>query len=62
MVYRFRPHIYGRGILLLFTFLLCAISGEVLAQAGKLQVREDPARQVHWAMGAFFGTGWYSGR
>jgi hypothetical protein len=20
---------------------------------------EDPARQVHWAMGAFFGTGWY---
>ena len=19
----------------------------------------EPIRQVHWAMGAFFGTGWY---
>ena len=59
MVYRFRPHIYGRGILLLFAFLLCAVSGEVLAQAANPKILEDPARQVHWAMGAFFGTGWY---
>jgi hypothetical protein len=59
MEYRFRLHIVGRGVLLALAFLLGAISGDVLAQAGKLQARDDPARQVHWAMGAFFGTGWY---
>jgi len=59
MVYRFRFHIYGREVLLALTFLLCGISGEVLAQTGNSRLLEDPARQVHWAMGAFFGTGWY---
>ena len=22
-------------------------------------IKEEPAEQVHWALGAFFGTGWY---
>jgi len=55
----FRPHFNGQGVLLALAFLMCTFSGDVLAQASQLQAREDPARQVHWAMGAFFGTGWY---
>ena len=57
---RFRLHFNGRGVLLALAFLMCAFSGDVLAQAVvNSRLREDPARQVHWAMGAFFGTGWY---
>ena len=37
----------------LVPFSLPAHAAELVALA------EDPARQVHWAMGAFFGTGWY---
>lgn len=40
--------------LLVLIFLLFAVNIEVLAEDA-----DDPARQVHWAMGAFFGTGWY---
>lgn len=29
------------------------------AHAQLAEVTQDPVRQVHWAMGAFFGTGWY---
>ena len=44
---------------MLLALLLFAVSVDVLAQDSKQQEREDPARQVHWAMGAYFGTGWY---
>ena len=44
---------------MLLAWLLFACCGEVLAQDDDRQAREDPARQVHWAMGSFFGTGWY---
>lgn len=30
-----------------------------MAQPVQTEGLDDPARQVHWAMGAFFGTGWY---
>lgn len=42
-------------LLLMVLVLLphAAFSAEAVSAA------EDPARQVHWAMGAFFGTGWY---
>jgi hypothetical protein len=41
----------------LIIFLATVTPSALNAQA---VVREpDPARQVHWAMGAFFGTGWY---
>jgi hypothetical protein len=42
-------------LLLMVLVLLphAAFSAEAVTTA------EDPARQVHWAMGAFFGTGWY---
>jgi hypothetical protein len=39
--------------------LACILSPKVSAQTGTVQDFQDPARQVHWAMGAFFGTGWY---
>jgi hypothetical protein len=45
--------------LLLLAFLSFALSSDIVAQDADKQPREDPARQVHWAMGAFFGTGWY---
>ena len=44
------------GLLVLVQLLplsLPAHSAEAVTTA------EDPARQVHWAMGAVFGTGWY---
>jgi hypothetical protein len=44
------------GLLVLVQLVLLSLhthSAEVVTTA------EDPARQVHWAMGAFFGTGWY---
>ena len=56
---RFRQHFDARLALLTLAFLMYIISGNLLAQATEFQSREDPARQVHWAMGAFFGTGWY---
>ena len=59
MEYCFRLHFSGLPALLALIFLMCAMSGDVLAQGAELQAREDPERQVHWAMGAFFGTGWY---
>ena len=59
MTYCFRLHFDGRGVLLALAFLICSISGNALAQGAELQAGEDPERQVHWAMGAFFGTGWY---
>ena len=39
--------------------LSCVLCQEVFAQAQSVQNFPDPARKVHWAMGAFFGTGWY---
>ena len=36
-----------------------AISSQAWAQDAKQQRSEDPVRQAHWAMGAFFGTGCY---
>ncbi|MCW8926210.1 MAG: hypothetical protein OQJ84_08140 [Xanthomonadales bacterium] len=41
----------------LMLFLLAAIPLVPYAQDATLT--QDPVRQVHWAMGAFFGTGWY---
>ena len=41
--------------LLALAFLMFAVSVDVRAQDSKQQEREDPARQVHWAMGAYFG-------
>jgi hypothetical protein len=38
-------------------FLGLAISTQAVAQLK--DIKEEPAKQVHWAMGAFFGTGWY---
>lgn len=38
-------------------FLLVVNSTSVFAQLKVID--EEPAEQVHWAMGAFFGTGWY---
>lgn len=46
------------GYRMLFFLLVCPpVSSPVLAQS--VEIDQDPARQVHWAMGAFFGTGWY---
>ena len=42
------------AVLLALMCLLFIVSAEVPAEDA-----DDPARQVHWAMGAFFGTGWY---
>ena len=42
------------AVLLALMCLLFAVSAEVPAEDA-----DDPARQVHWAAGAFFGTGWY---
>ena len=44
---------------LMLVFLTCSVAGNLAAQAPELAARDDPAKQVHWAMGAFFGTGWY---
>jgi len=59
MELRFRLQFDGRPVLPALAFLMYALSGDVPAQAVEFQPREDPERQVHWAMGAFFGTGWY---
>jgi hypothetical protein len=43
--------------LLSIAALWVACSGSVAAQA--LPTEAEPEKQVHWALGAFFGTGWY---
>jgi hypothetical protein len=42
-----------------FFILFCLSVLPTLAQAQAVPTDEEPVRQVHWAMGAFFGTGWY---
>ena len=54
MNYFFRPGFDLRPPLLALTMLLGADGGEVVAQTASRPANEDPARQVHWAMGAFF--------
>jgi len=44
-----------RVILILMTLVLLPSALQAQAVARDL----EPVRQVHWAMGAFFGTGWY---
>ena len=34
-------------------------SGTPFAQEQAAPYRVEPEKQVHWAMAAFFGTGWY---
>jgi len=46
-------------LLRVFTVLLPVCMHTTPVTAGPGTLEEDPARQVHWAMGAFFGTGWY---
>ncbi|MBE9547861.1 MAG: hypothetical protein IMF09_00525 [Proteobacteria bacterium] len=43
------------------SILLLALTSaaELAAQDIELKGTQDPARQVHWAMGAYFGSGWY---
>ena len=43
--------------LILLVLLSAIIPSKLHAQAEPLD--QEPVRQVHWAMGAFFGTGWY---
>jgi hypothetical protein len=43
----------------MLALFLSLIIADAKAQDGALQAPEDPVRQIHWAMGAFFGTGWY---
>jgi len=47
--------IVRNALIVLFSIV---ISASLQAQAVPYQA-EEPAKQVHWAMGAFFGTGWY---
>lgn len=46
-----------RRSLLNVALLLISIAGPLWAQP--VPVASEPAKQVHWAVGAFFGTGWY---
>ena len=39
--------------------ILFFLSATANAQAQLKRLDEEPAKQVHWASGAFFGTGWY---
>ncbi len=59
MKYRYRLPFNSHFIVLALALFTCAMGGDVLAQDASSQPLQDPARQVHWAMGAFFGTGWY---
>jgi hypothetical protein len=48
------------SLLLLFGAALFAGLAHSPPVPAQLQAaNEEPAKQVHWAMGAFFGTGWY---
>jgi hypothetical protein len=42
-----------------FLALLIVIALPSVPYAQDAAPIDDPVRQVHWAMGAFFGTGWY---
>ena len=44
--------------ILMFLMLILTASG-LKAQSDGVARDLEPVRQVHWAMGAFFGTGWY---
>lgn len=44
----------GRHVVILL-LILCTEG----IQAQPVPYDQEPARQVHWAVGAFFGTGWY---
>lgn len=46
-----------RASLVLLSLLLIVVP--FVATAQEQSVALEPERQVHWAMGAFFGTGWY---
>jgi len=39
--------------------LLLALSPALLRAQAVVPAGSEPPRQVHWAVGAFFGTGWY---
>lgn len=40
------------------TLLLCVLAPGLQAQPAP-PAGAEPPRQVHWAVSAFFGTGWY---
>ena len=42
---------------ILIVLAICSLPATLQAQAVARDL--EPVRQVHWAMGAFFGTGWY---
>jgi quaternary ammonium compound-resistance protein SugE len=46
-------------LLQICTVLLSGLCYCTIAHAQLKAINEEPAKQVHWAMGAFFGTGWY---
>ena len=46
-------------LLLLSAVQIAGLAYSTTAKAQLLAIEEEPAKQVHWAMGAFFGTGWY---
>ncbi len=46
-------------ILRCFPIILASLMIPSTLQAQALASDPEPVRQVHWAMGAFFGTGWY---
>ena len=48
-----------KSLLLICAVLLSGLAQSIVAEAQLKAVDEEPAKQVHWAMGAFFGTGWY---
>lgn len=42
-----------------FLLLIILIASPLTLYAQDAALDQDPVRQVHWAMAAFFGTGWY---
>jgi hypothetical protein len=42
-----------------FLALLLIVVFPLALHAQDAEITQDPVRQAHWAMGAFFGTGWY---
>lgn len=45
--------------MLTIALLLSGLMFSTTTQAQLKTIKEEPAKQIHWAMGAFFGTGWY---
>ena len=43
----------------LLQFLCLILAAPVLQAQAVLPAGSEPPKQVHWAVGAFFGTGWY---